>query len=73
MQPDERRYVWIPSGLEAVTQSGGRFSAEATISTYEAGKKIFYTLILRNVNERIEASKTHHARSWTPRNTSRRR
>jgi PAS domain S-box-containing protein len=57
MQPEERRYVWIPSGLEAVTQSGGRFSAEATISTYEAGKKIFYTLILRNVNERIEASR----------------
>jgi PAS domain S-box-containing protein len=57
MQPDGRRYVWIPSGLEAVTQSGGRFSAEATISTYEAGKKLFYTLILRNVNDRIEASK----------------
>ncbi len=57
MQPDGRRYVWIPSGLEAVTQSGGRFSAEATISTYEAGKKIFYTLILRNVNERIEATR----------------
>ena len=57
MQPDERRYVWIPGGLEAVTLSGGRFSAEATISTYEAGKKIFYTLILRNVNERIEATR----------------
>ena len=57
MQPDGKKYVWIPDGLEAVTQSGGRFSAEATISAYEAGRKIFYTLILRNVNERIEASK----------------
>lgn len=57
MQPDERKYVWVPGGLEAVTLGGGHFSAEATISTYEAGKKVFYTLILRNVNERIEATK----------------
>ncbi len=57
MQPDGRRYVWIPGGLEAVMLSGGRFSAEATISTYEAGNNFFYTLILRNVNERIEATK----------------
>lgn len=57
MQPTGRRYVWIPGGFEAVTLAGAHFSAEATISTYEAGKKIFYTLILRNVNERIEAAK----------------
>jgi len=57
MQPDDKKYIWIPGGLEAVTSSGGRFSAEATISTYEAGRKVFYTLILRNVNERIEATK----------------
>ena len=57
MQPEGRRYVWIPGGFEAVTLAGAHFSAEATISTYEAGKKIFYTLILRNVNERIEAAK----------------
>ncbi len=57
MQPEGRRYIWIPGGLEAVTLAGAHFSAEATISTYEAGKKFFYMLILRNVNERIEATK----------------
>ena len=57
LEPEGRRYIWIPGGLEAVTLAGARFSAEATVSTYEAGKKIFYTLILRNVNERIEATK----------------
>ncbi|MEW6144462.1 MAG: sigma 54-interacting transcriptional regulator [Thermodesulfobacteriota bacterium] len=61
MRPDGRKYVWIPGGLEAVTHSGSKFSAEATISAYEAGKKIFYTLILRNVNERIEAAKRIHS------------
>ncbi|HKQ33134.1 MAG TPA: sigma 54-interacting transcriptional regulator, partial [Thermodesulfobacteriota bacterium] len=57
MQPDDKKYIWIPGGLEAVTSAGGHFSAEATLSTYEAGRKVFYTLILRNVNERIEATK----------------
>ncbi len=57
MQPEEKRYLWIPGGLEAVTSGGVRFSAEATISTYEADGGVFYTLILRNVNERIEATK----------------
>jgi PAS domain S-box-containing protein len=57
MQPEGGRYVWIPGGLEAVTLGGGRFSAEATVSAYEADRQLFYTLILRNVNERIEAAK----------------
>ena len=57
LQPDGKKYVWIPGGLEAVTRGGARFSAEATLSTYEAARKVLYTLILRNVNERIEATK----------------
>ncbi len=48
---------WIPSGLTARTPSGREFPAEATLSR-SVGKSGFrYTLILRNVNERLEAER----------------
>ena len=52
-----RPHVWIPSGLEAVRGDGRVFPVEATLSTSTAQRRHFYTLILRNVNERYEAER----------------
>ncbi|MCC6711801.1 MAG: sigma 54-interacting transcriptional regulator [Candidatus Dadabacteria bacterium] len=53
--PDGRKKLWIHGGLSAVTADGSPFEAEATLSAYEIDRKIFYTLILRSVSERLEA------------------
>lgn len=53
--PEGRKKLWIHGGLRAVTADGSPFEAEATVSAYEVDRQTFYTLILRNVNERLEA------------------
>ncbi len=53
--PEARRYLWIAGGLQVICAEGEQFQAEATISQFEVQKKTYYTLILRNVNERIQA------------------
>jgi PAS domain S-box-containing protein len=50
--------LWIPGGLVAEPEGGRPFPAEATLSRFEAGGRTFYTLILRNVDERFEAEQT---------------
>ncbi len=50
-----QRYLWIPGGLAATTRQGGSFQAEVTLSRFDVEREPFYTLILRNVNERLEA------------------
>ncbi len=50
-----QRYLWIPGGLEALCEDGKVFPAEATLSHFEMHRESFYTLILRNVNERMAA------------------
>ena len=54
-RPQDQRYLWIPGGLKALCDDGNEFQAEATLSWFEMERKTFYTLILRNVNERLEA------------------
>ncbi len=54
---DERRSTWIPGGFQAVAGDGRTFAAEATLSLYELHSKRYFTLILRNVNDRLEAEK----------------
>ena len=54
-KPDDQRSLWIPGGLTANQVDGTKFPAEATLSQFQMGGKIFYTLILRNVDERLEA------------------
>src|SRR5258705_934174 len=54
-RPDGQRYLWIPGGLAATNDHGGSFQTEATLSRFELEREPFYTLILRNVNERLEA------------------
>ena len=54
-KPDDQRSLWIPGGLTAIQADGTEFPAEATLSQFQMGGKTFYTLILRNVDERLEA------------------
>jgi PAS domain S-box-containing protein len=49
------RYLWIAGGLAARTDDGRGFPAEATLSSFEMRRQEFYTLIVRNVNDRLEA------------------
>jgi PAS domain S-box-containing protein len=51
------RSLWIPGGLEALRGGCERFPAEATLSRFDVHRRVFYTLILRNVNERLEAER----------------
>ena len=53
--PEGRRYVWIAGGLRAASIEGEEFPAEATLSRFEVGGRRFHTLILRNVDERLQA------------------
>ena len=54
-RPDGERFLWIPGGLTATGDRGGVFQAEATLSRFDVERAPFYTLILRNVSERLEA------------------
>ncbi|HET9235555.1 MAG TPA: sigma 54-interacting transcriptional regulator, partial [Candidatus Eisenbacteria bacterium] len=51
------RYLWIPEGLAAEPSSKSAFHAEATLSRFERGRSPFYTLILRNVEDRLQAER----------------
>jgi PAS domain S-box-containing protein len=52
-----RQHIWIPAGLCATRTDGREFPLEATISISTAHNRQFYTIILRNVNERQEAER----------------
>jgi PAS domain S-box-containing protein len=56
-----RQSLWIPGGLQAVPAGGKEFPAEATLSRFEIERQSFYTLILRNINERLEADRKIHS------------
>lgn len=55
--PEGRRSLWIAGGLTARRGAGAEFPAEATLSQFELRRRTFYTLILRDVNERLEAER----------------
>lgn len=55
------RSSWITSGLQATTASGKAFNAEATLSAAELRGEMLYTLILRNVDARLEAAQKIHS------------
>jgi len=52
---DGQRSLWISGGLAATTESGLPFRAEATLSRFDIEREPFYTVIFRNVNDRLEA------------------
>jgi len=56
LRQEGSRSMWIPGGLQA-QGTAGAFPAEATLSMYALNGQNFFTLILRNVNERLEAER----------------
>jgi PAS domain S-box-containing protein len=54
-QPAGKQSLSIPDGLDAVRADGTGFLAEATLSRFEVAERPYYTVILRNINERLEA------------------
>ncbi len=52
---------WIAGGLEVVPAGGGKFAAEATLSAFGVQRRRFFALVLRNVNERLEAERRIHS------------
>ncbi len=53
--PESQQYLWVPGGLQAKAVDGELFPTEGTLSTFEMRQEIYYTLILRDEKERIEA------------------
>jgi PAS domain S-box-containing protein len=56
-RPDGRQQVWVTQDFVARRWDHTVFPAEATLSRFESRGATFFTLILRNVDERIEAEK----------------
>jgi PAS domain S-box-containing protein len=54
-RPEDQRHLWIAGGLNVRCTGSETFPAEATMSRFEIQQETFYTLILRNINERLEA------------------
>lgn len=61
LQGGERLSAWIAGGLEAMRLGGEKFTAEATLSRFDARRRHFFALILRNVNDRVEAERRIHS------------
>jgi PAS domain S-box-containing protein len=56
-RPAQDRSSWVLGGLTGQTASGAAFPAEATLSLFEIHRRHRFTLILRNVTERLEAER----------------
>jgi PAS domain S-box-containing protein len=52
---ESRPALSIPDGLDAVRTGGEAFPAEATLSRFAVGGRTFFALILRDIDERLEA------------------
>jgi PAS domain S-box-containing protein len=52
-----RRSAWIPGVLRVQTLAGREFSAEATLSCHHRAGRLFHTVILRDVEQRLAAEK----------------
>ena len=61
LQGENRASAWIGGGLEVTQLGGERFAAEATLSRFDAGPRHFFALVLRNVNDRLEAERRIHS------------
>jgi PAS domain S-box-containing protein len=56
-RPEGKQQLWVPGDFVARRWDHSIFPAEATLSRFRNGAGIFYTLILRNRDERIEAER----------------
>jgi PAS domain S-box-containing protein len=61
LRREGRPSAWIAGGLEALRVGGDKFSAEATLSCFSGGGQHFFALVLRNVNDRLEAERRIHS------------
>jgi PAS domain S-box-containing protein len=59
-RPAGKRYLWVPGGLDVIDSAGQLIESEATLSHFEMQGQSFYALVLRNINERIEAERKIH-------------
>ncbi len=57
-RPEGRRHLWVPGGLEALRDDGAAFRVEATLSRYEVDGRPHLTLVLRDVQDRLDAEAT---------------
>lgn len=55
--PPDRRFLWVPGGMQVQGEGGRSFTAEATASRFEMQGRRHLTLILRDVNDRLEAER----------------
>jgi PAS domain S-box-containing protein len=53
----DQQSLWIAGGLTVHPSKGEPFPAEATLSRFEAHRESCFTLILRNVNDRLAAER----------------
>jgi PAS domain S-box-containing protein len=56
-RPADQRSTWVAGGLTGRTAGGSTFPAEATLSVFELSGRQHFTLILRNVKDRLEAER----------------
>jgi PAS domain S-box-containing protein len=56
-RPENARSAWVPGGFTGLKLGGGTFLAEGTLSLFELDRRRHLTLILRNVDERLEAER----------------
>jgi len=56
-RPEGRQQLWVSQDFVARRWDNSVFPAEATLSRFESQRQFFYTLILRNVDERLEAER----------------
>ncbi len=49
--------LWLPGTFEARSASGRKFEAEGTLSKFPLGERSYFTLIVRNVSDRLEAER----------------
>ncbi len=56
-RPQGRQQLWVPQDFVARRWDHSVFPAEATLSRFENQREVFYTLILRNADERLEAER----------------
>ncbi len=59
-RPQGEQCLWIKDGFNARRSDGSEFPAEGSLSRYEMDKKVFFTLIIRDINERLQAERKIH-------------
>lgn len=56
-RPEGSRFLWAPGGLTALSKVRGEVQVEATLSRFVVGRKVYHTLILRDVEDRLAAER----------------